>query len=99
MQRYDKIAGDWVDLDTWYARRAGTLPTNTGPAIQGDLKPFRSPLGQGVVNGRRDLREHLARNECRVVEPSEWRPRYYSGRHAAGGEIVTRPAPKQRMAI
>jgi len=52
-------------------------PTNAGPTIQSDIKPFKSPLeGHKVIDGRRAFREELARNNCRMVEPSEWKPVY-----------------------
>lgn len=73
MIRYDKLHGDWVDLDTWYARRNGSPQDHVGVYVQPDLKPFKSPLeGHKVIDGRRELREQLARNNCRIVERGEF---------------------------
>jgi len=42
-----------------------------------DLKPFKSPLeGHKVIDGRAALREELARNSCRIVDPTEWKAEY-----------------------
>lgn len=72
MMRYDKIHKDWVDLDTWYARRNGAPQDQVGIYVQPDLQPFKSPLeGHKVIDGRRALREELARNNCRLVEKGE----------------------------
>jgi hypothetical protein len=57
-------------------RRAWVLPTNkrqrpTGPCIVPDIPDYRSPLGTGVISGRRQRREDLKRAGCREVDPSE----------------------------
>lgn len=41
------------------------------PYMQMDLKPYLSPLGTGVIDGRRARREDMARAGCREVDPSE----------------------------
>lgn len=41
------------------------------PYVVGDLPPYKSPLGTGVIDGRRARREDLARSGCREVDPSE----------------------------
>lgn len=52
-------------------------PVETGPKVIKDIAPFKSPLeGHPVIDGRRQLREELKRNNCRIVEPSEWKPVY-----------------------
>lgn len=53
------------------------LAKNIGVYLQSDLAPFRSPLeGHKWIDGRKQLRDELSRNNCRQVEPSEWRPIY-----------------------
>lgn len=44
-----------------------------GPQIMKDLPAYKSPLGDGVIEGRAARREHLKRNNCREVDPSEWK--------------------------
>lgn len=52
-------------------------PRQLTPYVQSDLKPFKSPLeGHPVIDGRRALREELARNNCRLVDPTEHRAVY-----------------------
>lgn len=53
------------------------LPTKTkiaAPLIQSDLPAYMSPLGTGLIDGRRARREDLKRHNCREVDPQEWRP-------------------------
>lgn len=69
------------ELDKWVEPRSRTRG-DAGPFIVSDLTAFKSPLGHGVIDGRRDLREHLARNECRIVETGEYKPTYVNERHA-----------------
>lgn len=65
---------------TTYVLRNGELverqfaePLARGPMIQSDLAAFKSPLeGHKIIEGRAQLRDELKRNNCRIVEPSEW---------------------------
>lgn len=93
MLRYDKIAGDWVDLDAWYARRS--FEPARGVQIIPDAKPFKSPLeGHKVIDGRAALREELKRNNCRIVEKSEFRHT-----HDRKGLAYSDPSPRPRFAV
>jgi len=69
MTRYywDKEKRDWVE----------DQPRPSGPRLQliTDLQPYVSPLGTGVVGGRRQRREDMERHGCREVDPSEFTPR------------------------
>lgn len=47
-----------------------------------DLPAYKSPLGDGVIEGRAARKEHLKRNNCREVDPSEFRPVYRNERFA-----------------
>lgn len=48
-----------------------------------DLPGYFSPLGDGKwVEGRTARREHLKRNNCREVDPSEWKPGYRNANFA-----------------
>jgi hypothetical protein len=44
------------------------------PLICSDIKPYMSPLGTGMIDGRKARREDLRRNDCREVDPSEYTP-------------------------
>lgn len=48
--------------------KKGGLPT---PYIAGDIKPYRSPLGNWEVTSRSQRREELKRHNLREVDPSE----------------------------
>lgn len=54
----------------------GDEPRATGVQIIRDLPAYKSPLGDGWVDGRAARREHLKRHGCREVDPSEG-PRGY----------------------
>jgi hypothetical protein len=45
------------------------------PMVVSDLPAYRSPLGDGVVDGRSARREHFKRTNTREVDPSEWKQR------------------------
>jgi len=63
MTRYVWANGKWV--------KPGPRKAPSGPFIWRDLPAYKSPLGTGVIDGRRARREDLARAECREVDPSE----------------------------
>lgn len=46
-------------------------PLKRGPNVLGDLPGYLSPVTGEFVEGRRDRREDMARNQCREVDPSE----------------------------
>lgn len=46
----------------------------TAPRIQSDIKPYMSPLGTGLIDGRKARQEDLKRGGCREVDPSEFKP-------------------------
>jgi hypothetical protein len=53
------------------------------PYVVRDTPAYKSPLGDGlVIEGRAARREHLKRNNCREVDPSEFAPRYKNERFA-----------------
>lgn len=65
---------------TTYVYRDGELvekhlaaPLSAGPAVVRDIAAYKSPLGNGWIDGRRAQREDLARGGCRLVERSEFR--------------------------
>ena len=67
-----------------FIRAPSTMASDfPSPMIQSDIPAYKSPLGDGaVIEGRAARREHLARNGCREVDPSEYRPAYRSEKWA-----------------
>ncbi len=55
----------------------------SAPRVLSDIAAYRSPLGDGVIEGRAARREHLKRNNCREVDPSEFKPTYRNPEFAA----------------
>lgn len=47
----------------------------SAPMVVSDIPAYRSPLGDGVVDGRSARREHMKRTNTREVDPSEWKQR------------------------
>jgi hypothetical protein len=48
-----------------------------------DLPAYKSPLGDGWIDGRAARREHFKRTNTREVDPSEWKARYRNPTFAA----------------
>lgn len=42
--------------------------------VMRDLPAYKSPLGDGVIEGRAARREHFKRTNTREVDPSEFKP-------------------------
>lgn len=59
----------WDKERGWVAPRA--KKRSAGPYIMGDTPAYLSPLGNGVIDGRRQRREDMKRSGCREVDPSE----------------------------
>lgn len=77
MTRYIYRDGEWRDRD------GNPMPVPeriVAPRIHSDLPAYMSPLGTGMIDGRRARREDLKRNNCREVDPSEHKVEYW-GRH------------------
>lgn len=75
-------------------------PATVAPSIWSDLRPYKSPLGTGVVDGRTARREDLKRGGCREVDPGEFNAVYRNPAFAAkrGLELGGDPLPRaQRM--
>jgi hypothetical protein len=53
------------------------------PMIASDIPDYMSPLGTGLISGRRARREELRRNNLREVDPGEFKPAYYNKKFAA----------------
>lgn len=52
------------------------------PGIMRDLPAYKSPLGDGWIDGRAARREHFKRTNTREVDPSEWRGGYRNEKFA-----------------
>ena len=89
--RWDNTIWDgaaWVP-DPGRPRRAA------GPYVASDLPAYKSPLGTGVVDGRAARREDLKRNNCREVDPGEFKPVFRDAKFCkqAGIEQTGDPLP------
>ena len=79
----------------------GDMPV---PYITSDLPAYASPLGDGVIEGRRARREHLKRNGMREVDNTEFKPTYVNPEFAKklGKELTVdekRPPPGQAKRV
>ena len=69
--RYVWRDGAWRDRD---GKKMQTPDVVCAPIIVSDIPAYMSPLGTGLIDGRRARREDLKRNNCREVDPGEWTP-------------------------
>lgn len=46
-------------------------PVSSGPVVIPDIQPYVSPVSLKVIDGRKQQREDLKRNNCRIADPSE----------------------------
>lgn len=89
--RYVWRDGAWRDRDGNPMETSGAV---CAPAVISDIKPYASPLGTGIIDGRRARREDLKRGNCREVDPSEHKVEYYDKKFAAKRGKEWTPAPK-----
>lgn len=61
-----------VEEVTEYGERHTAQPFQ----IMRDLPAYKSPLGDGVIDGRAARREHFKRTNTREVDPSEFKATY-----------------------
>ncbi len=88
--RYDKETGELYEVkERDYSQSLGVM-------VRGDLPAYESPLGRYMVDGRRARREDLARNNCREVDPSEFKP---SWRSAAEKAAIAADQTRSRVAF
>lgn len=82
MTRYiwDRAAMQFIDRD---GQPMQTPDRVCAPLIQSDIKPYDSPLGTGMIDGRRARREDLKRSGCREVDPTEFKPKFVNKSWAA----------------
>jgi hypothetical protein len=96
MTRYIWRSGHFIDRMTGEPMLTGEPPTSSGaivcPSVMPDLPAYASPLGDGMIEGRSARREHLKRNGCRELDPSEFKPSYQSK-----ADRAARAAAQQRM--
>lgn len=97
--RWDHDKQDFVEYDP-HQERSDRCSRPWGPIIVRDTAAYKSPLGDGVVEGRAARREHLKRNNCREVDPSEWKVEYRNPKFAAKvGKPLTEGGPVKRKQI
>lgn len=74
MQRYDKIHGDWVDLETWYQRRASNFEEKAGYYVQSDsMQALAHPVTGTVHDSKSTFRRDTRNSGC--VEVGNDKPR------------------------
>lgn len=90
---WDKTAGVFVTYDR-LTEKAARCSKPRGLMLHRDLPAYKSPLGDGWIDGRTERREHFKRTGTREVDPSEYRPVYHSEARAKanGGVFEERPA-------
>lgn len=44
------------------------------PMIVSDIPAYMSPMGSGLIDGRKARREDMAKHNVREVAPDEWKP-------------------------
>jgi hypothetical protein len=97
--RWDRERQEFVPYDP-HAERAARCAQSWGPMIVRDIAAYKSPLGDGFVDGRAARREHLKRNNCREVDPSEHKVQYRNPKFAAKhGKRLTEGGPARRKQI
>lgn len=76
------MSGRWVEVEPGRQRfirdREYVEPARSDlplPYVIGDLPAYKSPLGDGIIEGRAARREHFKRTNTREVDPSEWKER------------------------
>jgi hypothetical protein len=76
------MSGRWVEVEPGRQRfirdREYVEPARSDlpvPYVIGDLPAYKSPLGDGIIEGRAARREHFKRTNTREVDPSEWKQR------------------------
>ncbi len=97
--QYAEIFGDWkgckggsfVIRDGKAVERHKAAPLAAGPQVMRDHPPIKSSVTGKVIDGRRDRREHNARNHVRDVDPSEHHREYHNPRFAAKAGVPLTP--------
>lgn len=74
---WDRETREWVEYDH-LELRARRAQQASGPFVVSDTPGYKSPVGNGWIEGRAARREDLKRSGCREVDPSEYRPAYHS---------------------
>lgn len=72
MTRYVRRDGQWIDKQTGEPMEVPDAVA--APLIVSDLPAYMSPMGSGLIDGRRARREDMKRHNVREVAPDEWRP-------------------------
>lgn len=90
--------GAWRDKVTGKPMELPEGDVIASPMVISDLPPYLSPLGTGIIDGRKARREDLARHGCREIDPSEFKPEYYNAKFARkhGKKWTPPPAPSPK---
>lgn len=68
MSRYIWRDGCWRDVITLKPMELPAGKVVSMPMVQSDIKPYKSPLGDHWIDGRREQREELKRNDMVINE-------------------------------
>lgn len=72
MTCYVRRNGQWVDKAT--GEPMDVPDTIAAPLIIPDIPAYMSPMGSGLIDGRKARREDMKRHNVREVAPDEWKP-------------------------
>lgn len=87
------VDGDWIEYDPREERLNRARQPSNFPTVIRDTAPYVSPVTRKIIEGKAARREDLKRSNCREVDPSEYKPVYYTEKYAkiAGKDRETRP--------
>lgn len=75
MQRYDKIYGDFVDIEVWYKRRSSNFEEKARHYVQSDsMQALAHPVTGKVHDSKSTFRRDTRNSGC--VEVGNDRPRF-----------------------
>jgi len=91
------MSGRWVEVEPGRQRfirdREYIAPARSDlaiPYVVSDLPAYKSPMGDGWIDGRAARREHFKRTGTREVDPGEWK--------VASEKFQSERAEKQKIA-
>lgn len=82
--------GDFIPIEQYIRPRRSVVQ------VISDIPAYKSPLGDGWIEGRAARREHFKRTGTREVDPSEFKGGYTNERFARkhGGHATHDPEPQ-----
>ena len=74
MPKYRLSEGRLVNVDTGEPLNDNNDYTPSIPSVRSDIAAYRSPINGALIDGKREQREDLKRNDC-ILSPPPERPR------------------------